>query len=494
MDDESPKAEPFASQPGETASPGPPPPPVAAPPKSRRKAVIIIVAAILALLALVKLWRSFGTESTDDAYVNGYVTFVAPRVAGQVAKVLAEDNNRVKKGDPLVQLDPEPYQVQLAIKQAAFESAQAALVVAQATTRSQVAQARSQRFKLAHAIEDVNNQIALLRARAATLEQSKATQTLAEAEYERARKLLATKVMSIEEFDQKREALDVARAQVKQAFESVSQARVALGLPGVVPEGTSLTDVPADLNQTFSSVRQAAAELIQAASVLGVQQSSYDLTPQQMLDEFYKRDPGGDIDKIYSGIIKDAPGLKQAEAALLKAQHDREEAQLDLRYCNITAEIDGVVTRRNVNPGNHVQVGQSLMAVRSLRDIWVDANFKETQLRHLRIGQKVDLEVDMYGRKHQFAGRISGFTMGTGSTLALLPAQNATGNFVKVVQRLPVRIDLLDYDPDKLPLFVGLSVEPIVDIKSEPSGPNAGKFLQDGVPASAAANAAPAKP
>src|SRR6266446_10315666 len=134
---------------------------------------------------------------------------------------------------------------------------------------------------------------------------------------------------------------------------------------------------------------------------------------------------------------------------------------------------------RHVNPGNHVQVGQSLMAIRSLSDIWVDANFKETQLRDLRIGQRAELNVDMYGSKRTFEGRVSGFTMGTGSTLALLPPQNATGNFVKVVQRLPVRIDVMNYDPDKLPLFVGLSVTPTVDLKTEPSGPNAGKFLQE---------------
>src|SRR6202035_4207416 len=130
------------------------------------------------------------------------------------------------------------------------------------------------------------------------------------------------------------------------------------------------------------------------------------------------------------------------------------------------AEIDGVVTRRNVNPGNDVRVGQSLMAIRSLREIWVDANFKETQLRDLRIGQPVDLYVDMYGGRHVFKGRVSGFTMGTGSTLALLPPQNATGNFVKVVQRLPVRIDLTDYDPNKNTLFIGTSVVPYVDLKT----------------------------
>ena len=162
----------------------------------------------------------------------------------------------------------------------------------------------------------------------------------------------------------------------------------------------------------------------------------------------------------------------------MQAQRDLDEAKLNLRYCTVVAEIDGVITRRNVNPGNNVQVGQSLMAIRSLRDIWVDANFKETQLRNLRIGQRVDLEADMYGGKHIFEGRISGFTYGTGSTLALLPAQNATGNFVKVVQRLPVRIDVMNYDPDKLPLFVGLSVTPTVDLRTAPTGPDAGKFLQ----------------
>ncbi|HVH78630.1 MAG TPA: HlyD family secretion protein, partial [Stellaceae bacterium] len=150
------------------------------------------------------------------------------------------------------------------------------------------------------------------------------------------------------------------------------------------------------------------------------------------------------------------------------------------------SDIDGVVTRRNVNPGNYVQIGQNLMAVRSLNEIWVDANFKETQLDDLRIGQPVDLYVDMYGSRQVFKGRVSGFTMGTGSTLALLPAQNATGNFVKVVQRLPVRIDLEGYDPDKDPLFIGTSVVPYVYLNRSPIGPDSGKFLQAHAPASGA--------
>jgi membrane fusion protein (multidrug efflux system) len=271
----------------------------------------------------------------------------------------------------------------------------------------------------------------------------------------------------------------VAKAQVTQTLENVLQARVALGLPAKPPAGTSLADVPADLDQTFSSVRQAQSYLLQSAAQLGIVPSSYNLTPKQMLDEFYRRDPTGDLDRIYAAVIKNAPSLKQAETNLMQARRDLDQAKLNLRYCTVFAEIDGVITRRNVNPGNNVQVGQSLMAIRSLRDIWVDANFKETQLRNLRIGQRVDLELDMYGGKRTFEGRISGFTMGTGSTLALLPAQNATGNFVKVVQRLPVRIDVMNYDPDKLPLFVGLSVTPTVDLKTTPTGPNAGKFLRE---------------
>jgi membrane fusion protein (multidrug efflux system) len=176
-----------------------------------------------------------------------------------------------------------------------------------------------------------------------------------------------------------------------------------------------LGDVPADLDETFSSVRQAQADLRQSAAQLGVVPSSYNLTPKEMLEEFYRRDPTGDLNRIYAEIVEKAPSLKLAETNVVQAQSDLDQAKLNLSYCTVFAEIDGVVTRRNVNPGNNVQIGQSLMAIRSLRDVWVDANFKETQLRNLRIGQRADLEVDMYGGKHIFEGRISGFTFGTGS-------------------------------------------------------------------------------
>jgi membrane fusion protein, multidrug efflux system len=232
--------------------------------------------------------------------------------------------------------------------------------------------------------------------------------------------------------------------------------------------------------------------LIQSAAQLGVLHS-YNQTPKEMLEEFEKSG-SGDIDRTFARMAAEAPAVKQAEAKLEAAKRDLDQAELDLRYCDVVAEIDGVITRRNVNPGNNVQVGQGLMAIRSLKEVWVDANFKETQLADLRIGQPVDLNIDMYGGKQTFKGRIAGFTMGTGSTLALLPAQNATGNFVKVVQRLPVRIELLGYDPEKNPLFIGTSVVPEVRINEPATGPDAGKYLQAYMPQSPAVGSAAAPP
>jgi membrane fusion protein, multidrug efflux system len=243
--------------------------PTVKPPSKRRRWPIVVgtlVAAVLLFVGIPLVIRALNTISTDDAYVNGYVTFVAPRVSGKVTRVLVEDNNRVKKGDVLVELDPKPYQVQVEIKQAAVDNAQANLVLAQANVRGLIGQARSNRFKLARAIEDVDNQVALIRARVATWEQQKATLILAQQEFDRAERLLATKVVSQEEYDQRREALDVAKAQMAQALENVYQARVALGLPAQPPAGKTLVDVPEDLDQTFSSVLHAQADLRQSAA------------------------------------------------------------------------------------------------------------------------------------------------------------------------------------------------------------------------------------
>jgi membrane fusion protein (multidrug efflux system) len=461
----------------------------------RQKLLIGVLGALVIAAALYGIpWIRFvlSTVSTDDAFVNGHVTFVASRVHGQVARVLVDDNNRVRKGDLLVALDKEPFRDAVAVKKAAVDTAQADLQAASAAVRGIEAQARSRRWQLQQAIENVENQIALLHARVAALKKANATLTLAQQEFDRTAKLVVSDVASRELYDQRQAALSIARAGVVQALADVNQIRVSLGLQAQPEDSADLDQVPPDLDQTFSSVLQAQAELIQTAAELGVLHS-YNQTPKQMIEEFEKLDPKGDINRTFDRLAAEAPAVKQAEAKLQAAKRDLALAELDLRYCDVVAEIDGVVTRRNVNPGNDVQVGQSLMALRSLSEIWVDANFKETQLRDLRIGQAADLYVDMYGDRQVFKGRIAGFTMGTGSTLALLPPQNATGNFVKIVQRLPVRIELEGYDPDKNPLFIGTSVVPYVYIDKPPTGPDAGKFLQSNMqPSSGTAPAASA--
>lgn len=438
----------------------------------------VAVLAILLVFGVPWVEEMLNTVSTDDAFVNGHVTFVAPRVAGQVARVLVDDNNRVRRGDLLAELDKEPYQVAVSVKQAAVDTAEANLQAAIAAARGIEAQARSRRWELQRAVQGVDSEIALLHARVADVDKSKAALALAQVEFDRARALVARADVPHEVYDQRQAALTTARAELARALAEVYQIRVSLGLPAQPDGGGDLGQVPPDLDETFSSVLAAQAALIQSAAQLGVVHS-FDQGPKAMLDQFEEL---GDIDVTFARYVANAPAVKQAEAKLEAARRNLTQAELNLRYCDITADIDGVVTRRNVNPGNYVQVGQNLMAIRSLKDIWIDANFKETQLRDLRIGQPVEVRVDMYGGTHIFKGRIAGFTMGTGSTLALLPPENATGNFVKVVQRLPVRIALLDYNPDRTPLFIGTSVVPYVYIGKPPTGPDAGKFLQGYVP------------
>jgi membrane fusion protein, multidrug efflux system len=480
-------AEPLPSAPAQErpAAPAEHRPP--GPPRHWLRTTIVVAAAVIgiaigAYVGIPWVVTALNTVSTDDAYVNGHVTFVAPRVAGQVKKVLVDDNYRVKKGDLLVQLDPEPFEVDLAIKKAAVETATTNLEAANAQVQGQVAQVRANRFKLQHAIETVRTEIANLRASVAILQSKAATLQLAHDNLKRGEALAPTGGVSKEDLDQRRQQVKVAQAAVDQAKEAVYAQRVSLGQPKDPAKGQDLGQVPADLDQNYSVVRQALADLMQSAAMIGYFPTTWDATPDKAVADFYKQDPHGNLDVIYAKIIRAAPAIQQAEAKLQQAKRDLAQAELNLRYCNIPSDIDGVVTRRNVNPGNFVQVGQNLMAVRSLTEIWIDANFKETQLGDLRIGQRVKVEVDMYGSRQEFEGRITGFTMGTGQTLSLLPPQNATGNFVKIVQRLPVRIELTDYDPDRAPLFVGLSTTPYVYYKEEATGPDAGKMLRPMAP------------
>lgn len=418
---------------------------------------------------------ALNTVSTDDAYVNGHVTFTAPRVAGYVTTVLVDNNQRVRKGDVLVQLDKEPYQVQVNIKKSALVAAERELATAMAQAKGLAAQARRSRFKLDHAMEEVRNQVELLKSNVAQAKVEEANRLLAEQDYARAEKTVEKGVITRQEFDKYKAALEVAINRVTSAKQTIQQTRTGLGLP---INYENPLDVPPDLDENFSTVQEALAGLYGSVTQLGFTPPTWSSTPTQVKAAFYSQDPDKNLDRIFERLIPESPAVKQAEAKVAQAEDDLAEAELNLRYCDIVSEIDGQVTSRNVNPGNYVQIGQGLMAVRSLTEIWIDANFKETQLVNQRIGQRVRCEVDMYGSRREFEGRITGFTMGTGTTLALLPPQNATGNFVKIVQRLPVRIELTDYDPEKDPLFIGLSVVPYVYVNDPPTGPHAGEVLQ----------------
>jgi membrane fusion protein (multidrug efflux system) len=276
------EARPAAVETERKSHPAPPPTPESK--RHVRRRWVWLLAGLLLLGALgyyftPSVLLAFTTVSTDDAYVNGHVTFAAPRVAGKVIEVLVDDNNRVTKGDLLVRIDPEPFQVQVNLKRAAVEVAVGDLAAAESQGRGLEALARSQRWKIQTAAEQVNNRIALLKARVATLRTKEATLDRARADLERARMLLPSGAQSREEFDLHQQDLRVAEAALLQAREEVYQVRVSLGLPALPDKGKDLADVPADLEETYSEVRTALAQLLQTSAQLGRPLTSVAATP-----------------------------------------------------------------------------------------------------------------------------------------------------------------------------------------------------------------------
>ena len=356
-----------SADPAESDAVGEPSDSTSKPPRSRgkphwRRALLagiggVFVLGVAAVYMAPQLRLILNTVSTDDAFVNGHVTLVAPRVHGHVSRVFVEDNNRVHKGDVLVQLDKEPFRDAVAVKKAVVETAQADLQAANATVRGIEAQTRSRRWKLQQATEGVENQIALLHARVAALKKAQATLALAQYEFDRAEQLVVSSAASRELYDQRQAALSIAQSGVVQALADVNQIWVSLGLPRESEDSPELDHVPPDLDETFSSVLQAQADLIEAASELGVIHS-YNQSPKQMLQDFETTEPGG-INRTFDRMAAESPTVKQAEAKLEAAKRDLALAELELRYCDVVAAIDGIVTRRNVNAGNDVQIGEN---------------------------------------------------------------------------------------------------------------------------------------
>jgi membrane fusion protein, multidrug efflux system len=254
------------------------------PPTHRRRKWLLLTAAVVGLsvggyLVAPSVNTALNTVSTDDAYVNGHMTLVAPRVSGQVTRVLVDDNYRVKKGDVLVQLDKEPYEVQVAIKKAAVVSAEADLAAANAQVRGEIAHARANRFMLQNAIENVNTEKANLAAAVATLTRAKASLALALSNLKRGEDLAPSGAMSAEDLDVRRQTAKVDEAAVNEALQRVYAIRVGLGLPAQPAAGQDLADVPPNLEQNVSSVQQDLGTLLQSAAQFGYFDSAADATP-----------------------------------------------------------------------------------------------------------------------------------------------------------------------------------------------------------------------
>jgi membrane fusion protein, multidrug efflux system len=253
--------------------------------------------------------------------------------------------------------------------------------------------------------------------------------------------------------------------------------------------------IPGDLERTATDVRRGVAAGQQILAKLGLaagsghlepealQRALRDLTEQSSTRWFDAvpavRSVQATLDQTLAMVGGSSfdPAKPYEQPSVIKAQKELEEAELRLSYCEIRAPVAGFVNRRAVNPGDNVQVGQTLLSIQPLDQVYIVANFKETQLADIAIGRPVNMAVDAYPNR-VFRGRVSGFAPATGAASSLLPPENATGNFVKVVQRVPVRIDLTEGNPREAPLFVGMSVVPEVDIKAEPAGPDAGRRLR----------------
>jgi membrane fusion protein (multidrug efflux system) len=337
--------------------------------RNRRRAILIGLAVLVLVGAMTVYYLRFVApyESTDDAFIEGHVTIVSPQVSGPVVRLLVRDNQIVKEGDPLLEIDPRDYGTKLA-------QARADLVAA----RSQLEQAKAQ--------------VAVDEAKAA---QQMAAVTVAEAEARRAGADLE-RYQSVEIRAVSRTQLDLQKTQAESTSAAVEEAR--------------------------QQVKAAAAQ----------------------------------VSLSCANINTAAAGVQQAEAKM-------QQAQLDVSYTKIAAPVDGRVTQRSVEKGAYVQTGQSLLALVPT-NVWVVANFKETQLARMRSGQPVSIKLDAYP-KWNLKGKVDSLQAGSGAQFSLFPPENAVGNYVKVVQRIPVKIIFDEPLDPQLDIAPGMSVEPKVKVR-----------------------------
>jgi membrane fusion protein (multidrug efflux system) len=380
--------------------------------------IAIIIGVVILLVVGFFVYRYVTSyESTDDAEVDGHINSISTRISGHVIKLNVQDNQYVQAGTVLVEIDPADYQVAYERAKADFDDAQAAAAAAgvnvpitSVNTTSQVsateADVASSRAGIAAARQQYE-------AAKAQLAQAVANDVKAQNDLGRYKQLVDKQEISQQQYDQavaasraSAAAVDAARATADAAQQQVTQAQ------------GKLVQAEANLSNARTAPRQMEVTRSRAASAL-------------------------------------------AEAQFKKAELD--QAQLNLQYTKVTAPVAGVVSDRTVEVGQNVAPGQELMKVIPLNDVWITANFKETQLREMKVGQPVTIEVDASGRKYK--GKVDSLAGASGARFSLLPPENATGNYVKVVQRIPVKIVLDPGENNDQSLRPGMSVEPKVWIR-----------------------------
>jgi len=424
---------------------------------------VLLIAAIVLLLIIIFGGREYlyarSHESTDDAFIDGHIVEISPRVAGHVTKVYVNDNQEVKEGDLLAELDPRDFQArldqakgQLAAAEGRESAATANVALTRKTSSAGIQQASSGVTAAQSGVQNAEAQVRAAQERAA---QARAAITTAEANARQAQAQIkaaqaeanrtAADVTRYQELYSKDEVskqqLDaaIAAAQSAAAQLTAAQDRATAAETQVSEARAAAATAEANVAQMQAQVKEARANVGQAQGKLAEASAA----PQQVaVSQAQAGTASGDIEQIRAQV---------------------QQAELELSYTKIYAPSAGRVTKKTVQEGAYVQVGQPLLALVP-SDLWVTANFKETQLDYIRPGQPVEVEVDAFPGK-TFKGHVDSIQRGSGARFSLLPPENASGNYVKVVQRVPVKI-VFDEPPDPhYPLGPGMSVTPEVKVK-----------------------------
>ena len=386
--------------------------------RNPRLRMFLIIGVVILLVAGFFLWRYFNSyESTDDAQIDGHLNPVSARVTGHVEKLLVADNQYVQAGQPLVQIDPRDYEVLVARAKADYDdavaTAKAAGVNIPITSTSTSSQLTSADAELAGAQAALSGARQQYDAANAQLAQADANNVKAQNDLARYKQLVSKQEISQQQYDQ-------------------AYAAAQAGAAGVDAARANAAAAQQQIKAAQSRVAQAEANVRSART-----------GPEQVV--------------AIRSRAQSAEAIVEAKKAAL------DQAQLNLQYTSIVSPVNGVVTNRTVEAGQNVQPGQELMRIINLDDIWVTANFKETQLRNMRTGQQVTIRVDTTGKDYK--GHMQSISGASGSITSLLPPENATGNFVKVVQRIPVKITFDQGETREHVLRPGMSVEPKVWIR-----------------------------